>query len=69
MYSANKDRYNTMEYKRCGRSGLKLSALSLGMWQDVYKRQFPGHGGFMDRFDSVLYISPVIYFILQFMVS
>lgn len=30
---------------------------------------FPGHGGFMDRFDSVLYISPVIYFMLQFMVS
>lgn len=38
MYSANKDRYNTMEYKRCGRSGLKLSALSLGMWHNFGSR-------------------------------
>lgn len=30
---------------------------------------FPGHGGFMDRFDSVLYISPVIYFLLQLFIS
>ena len=27
-----------------------------------YGKIFPGHGGFMDRFDSVLYIAPVIYY-------
>lgn len=27
------DRYDTMPYRRCGRSGLKLPALSLGLWQ------------------------------------
>ena len=25
---------------------------------------FPGHGGFMDRFDSVMYIAPIIHFIM-----
>lgn len=24
---------------------------------------FPGHGGFMDRFDSVIFISPVVYYL------
>ena len=33
-YLANPDRYETMPYKRCGRSGLKLSALSLGLWHN-----------------------------------
>jgi L-glyceraldehyde 3-phosphate reductase len=28
------DRYDTMDYRFCGRSGLKLSALSLGLWQN-----------------------------------
>jgi len=28
------DRYSTMTYNRCGRSGLKLPALSLGLWQN-----------------------------------
>ena len=28
------DRYQSMEYRRCGRSGLKLPALSLGLWQN-----------------------------------
>src|SRR6202789_2470089 len=28
------DRYDSMEYRRCGRSGLKLPAISLGMWQN-----------------------------------
>lgn len=27
-----------------------------------YGKIFPGHGGFMDRFDSVLLITPVVYF-------
>ncbi len=33
-YKANKDRYSLMEYKRCGASGLKLPAVSLGLWHN-----------------------------------
>ena len=28
------DRYDSMEYRLCGRSGLKLPAISLGLWQN-----------------------------------
>jgi L-glyceraldehyde 3-phosphate reductase len=28
------DRYDSMEYRRCGRSGLKLPPLSLGLWHN-----------------------------------
>jgi len=28
------DRYDAMEYRRCGRSGLKLPAVSLGLWHN-----------------------------------
>jgi L-glyceraldehyde 3-phosphate reductase len=28
------DRYESMPYRRCGRSGLKLPAISLGLWQN-----------------------------------
>ena len=31
-YTAADDRYDTMTYRRCGRSGLKLPLLSLGFW-------------------------------------
>lgn len=34
MYSASKDRYDKMVYKRVGQSGLKLPALSLGLWHN-----------------------------------
>lgn len=34
MYIADEQRYDTMRYNRCGRSGLKLSALSLGLWHN-----------------------------------
>lgn len=34
MYTADKARYGTMIYNRCGRSGLKLPAISLGMWHN-----------------------------------
>ncbi len=34
MYSANLKRYENMLFNRCGESGLKLSAISLGFWQN-----------------------------------
>ena len=34
MYIASENRYKNMIYNRCGKSGLKLSALSLGMWHN-----------------------------------
>ena len=33
-YVAASDRYDTMSYQRCGRSGLKLPAISLGLWHN-----------------------------------
>jgi L-glyceraldehyde 3-phosphate reductase len=33
-YTPNSNRYQTMEYRRCGRSGLKLPAISLGLWHN-----------------------------------
>ena len=32
MYTPAKERYNIMEYNRCGRSGLLLPKISLGLW-------------------------------------
>ncbi|KAB7671773.1 L-glyceraldehyde 3-phosphate reductase [Bacillus sp. B1-b2] len=42
MYTANENRYEKMMYNRVGNSGLKISALSLGLWHnfgnvDVYE--------------------------------
>ena len=34
MYKAKDKRYDNMIYNRCGKSGLKLSALSLGLWHN-----------------------------------
>ncbi|MEU6621810.1 L-glyceraldehyde 3-phosphate reductase [Streptomyces litmocidini] len=34
LYRAAADRYETMEYRRTGRSGLKLPAISLGLWHN-----------------------------------
>lgn len=31
-YTADENRYATIPYRRCGRSGLDLPALSLGFW-------------------------------------
>nr|MBC7613057.1 L-glyceraldehyde 3-phosphate reductase [Pseudopedobacter sp.] len=33
-YIASPDRYQNMQYRRCGKSGLKLSAFSLGLWHN-----------------------------------
>jgi len=34
IYIADKDRYNKLEYARCGKSGLKLPRVSLGLWHN-----------------------------------
>ena len=34
MYLASENRYETMAYHRCGNSGLKLPAVSLGLWHN-----------------------------------
>ena len=41
MYQAEKNRYETMNYNRCGKSGLKLPEVSLGLWHN-----FGGTGNF-----------------------
>jgi L-glyceraldehyde 3-phosphate reductase len=33
-YTPDPDRYNEMQYRRCGNSGLMLPALSLGLWHN-----------------------------------
>jgi len=34
LYLPNEQRYDTMQYRRCGRSGLRLPAISLGLWHN-----------------------------------
>jgi L-glyceraldehyde 3-phosphate reductase len=34
MHIADQARYSTMHYRRCGKSGLKLPAISLGLWHN-----------------------------------
>lgn len=34
VYVANSNRYSSMQYRRCGRSGLKLPLISLGLWHN-----------------------------------
>jgi L-glyceraldehyde 3-phosphate reductase len=49
MYLAAADRYQRMWYARCGRSGLKLPRICLGLWQN-----FGGTAPFEDARDMVL---------------
>jgi len=44
VYEAAGDRYSTMQYRRCGRSGLELPAVSLGLWQN-FGDDRPRHTG------------------------
>jgi L-glyceraldehyde 3-phosphate reductase len=34
MYQPSENRYNSMQYNRCGNRGLKLPAVSLGLWHN-----------------------------------
>jgi len=42
-YTAGEDRYDAMTYRRAGRSGVRLPAISLGLWHNF------GHGRPWDR--------------------
>jgi L-glyceraldehyde 3-phosphate reductase len=35
LYAAKESRYDEMKYRRCGRSGLLLPALSIGLWHNL----------------------------------
>ena len=43
VYTANENRYETMKYRRCGKSGLKLPEISLGLWHNF---------GGVDRYET-----------------
>lgn len=49
MHQPAERRYEQMDYRRCGRSGLKLSALSLGLWHN-----FGANDNFGNARDMVL---------------
>lgn len=44
-----------------------LTASAIKRNHDIkdYGRLIPGHGGIMDRFDSVIYVAPVIWILVQ----
>lgn len=37
MYAPDEKRYDSMRYRRCGKSGLRLPEISLGLWQNFGK--------------------------------
>lgn len=48
MFIADEKRYDKMIYRRCGKSGLKLPAVSLGLWQNF------GHGGCFANMEKMI---------------
>lgn len=53
-YLADADRYQQIDYRRCGRSGLKLPALSLGLWHNFsdYDCYHTARGILLAAFDA-----------------
>jgi L-glyceraldehyde 3-phosphate reductase len=47
--SLNPNRYDTMIYRACGKSGLKLPVLSLGLWQNFGQEDNPANARQMIR--------------------
>ena len=43
QYLPDQERYDIMQYRTCGRSGLKLPAISLGWWHNFGGKADPGH--------------------------
>ncbi len=50
-YTASADRYQTMQYRRCGNSGIKLPAISLGLWHNF------GHVDIADNYRKILHLA------------
>ncbi len=48
---------------------LAASAIKRDTGVKDFGKIFPGHGGFMDRFDSVLFIAPIIYALLHILLQ
>ena len=48
FYNANEKRYDTMSYRRCGRSGILLPEIALGLWHNF---------GSVDVFDNFIQIA------------
>jgi L-glyceraldehyde 3-phosphate reductase len=50
-YLPSSERYNKMQYRRCGKSGIKLPAISLGLWHNF------GHVDVMENFRKILHLA------------
>ncbi|MFD0763995.1 L-glyceraldehyde 3-phosphate reductase [Mucilaginibacter lutimaris] len=50
-YLPSRARYDKMQYRRCGKSGIKLPAISLGLWHNF------GHVDVMENFRSILHLA------------
>jgi L-glyceraldehyde 3-phosphate reductase len=50
-YLPSPERYNKMQYRRCGKSGIKLPAISLGLWHNF------GHVDVMENFRQILHLA------------
>ena len=47
---------------------LAASAIKRNFEVKDYGKLIPGHGGVMDRFDSVIFASPIIYFLAKILI-
>nr|WP_294950650.1 L-glyceraldehyde 3-phosphate reductase [uncultured Mucilaginibacter sp.] len=50
-YQPSPQRYDKMQYRRCGKSGIKLPAISLGLWHNF------GHVDVMENFRKILHLA------------
>ncbi len=48
---------------------LVASAVKRNYGVKDYSNLIPGHGGILDRFDSILYVAPVVYYLLMWCIS
>ncbi|GGH15981.1 L-glyceraldehyde 3-phosphate reductase [Mucilaginibacter phyllosphaerae] len=50
-YLPSSGRYDKMQYRRCGKSGVKLPAISLGLWHNF------GHVDVMENYRKILHLA------------